>query len=80
MMSVRPRTAYEIQCMRVSNHLLREVFADLEQMIAPGVTTAELNLEADRLIRSLDHIIHSRITALVIDCHSYSRCYLLPGL
>ena len=53
MMSVRPRTAYEIQCMRVSNHLLREVFADLEQMIAPGVTTAELNLEADRLIRSL---------------------------
>ena len=52
-MSVRPRTAYEIKCMRVSNHLLQLVFSDLEQMIAPGVTTAELNLEADRMIRSL---------------------------
>lgn len=52
-MSVRPRTPYEIRCMRVSNHLLRIVFGSLEEMIAPGVTTAELNLEADRLIRSL---------------------------
>ncbi len=51
-MSVTIKNAYEIERMRVSNHLLQNVFAGLRDMIRPGVSTLEINEEGERLIRA----------------------------
>jgi methionyl aminopeptidase len=50
---VRPKTPYELNLMRESNNRLKIVFEELSKMIKPGVTTWDLNREADRIIRSL---------------------------
>ena len=50
---VRPGTEYEISLMRESNYRLQKVFAALEDMIEPGVSTWELNCAADQIIRDL---------------------------
>ncbi len=42
----------EIERMRVANALVAEVLAELEAMVAPGVTTAELDRAAERLVRA----------------------------
>jgi methionyl aminopeptidase len=51
-MSVTIQSPREIELMRESCRLLSEVFAELEKMIAPGITTKDIDVEGDRLIRS----------------------------
>ena len=41
----------EIERMRVANALVADVLAELGSMVAPGVTTGELDAEAERLVR-----------------------------
>jgi methionyl aminopeptidase len=41
----------EIERMRVANALVADVLAELGAMVAPGVTTGELDAEAERLVR-----------------------------
>lgn len=52
-MSVTIKSASEIEKMRKSNRLLQDVFAGLRDMIRPGISTMEINEEADRIVRSL---------------------------
>ena len=42
----------EIERMREANVLVADVLAHLASMVAPGVTTAELDAEAERLVRA----------------------------
>jgi methionyl aminopeptidase len=42
----------EIERMRAANQLVADVLADLAAMVAPGVTTAALDAEAERLVRA----------------------------
>ena len=42
----------EIERMREANLLVAEVLAQLAAMVAPGVTTAQLDAEAERLVRA----------------------------
>jgi methionyl aminopeptidase len=42
----------EIERMREANLLVADVLAQLAHMVAPGVTTAELDAEAERLVRA----------------------------
>ena len=42
----------EIERMRAANVLVAEVLAQLAAMVVPGVTTAELDSEAERLVRA----------------------------
>src|SRR5688572_31718232 len=41
----------EIERMRVANALVADVLAELGSMVAPGVTTGDLDAEAERLVR-----------------------------
>ena len=41
----------EIERMRVANALVADVLAELGSMVAPGITTGELDAEAERLVR-----------------------------
>ena len=41
----------EIERMRVANALVADVLAELGSLVAPGVTTGELDAEAERLVR-----------------------------
>ena len=45
------RSQAEIERMRVANQLVAEVLAELESMVAPGVTTADLDRAAEKLVR-----------------------------
>jgi methionyl aminopeptidase len=45
------RSAAEIERMRAANHLVANVLAQLEAAVAPGVTTADLDALAERLVR-----------------------------
>ena len=38
--------------MRAANQLVADVLAELAGMVAPGVTTADLDREAERLVRA----------------------------
>lgn len=51
-MSVTIKSRTEIDKMRESCRRLEDVFLHLERMIAPGVSTWEINQEGERLIRS----------------------------
>ena len=42
----------EIERMRAANALVADVLAELADMVKPGVTTAELDAEAERLVRA----------------------------
>jgi methionyl aminopeptidase len=42
----------EIEKMRVSNGLVADVLAHLATLVAPGVTTLELDIEAEKLVRA----------------------------
>ncbi len=42
----------EIERMRAANALVADVLAELEAMVAPGVTTAELDAAAEKLVRA----------------------------
>ncbi len=55
-MPVRVKSADEIRLMRESGQKLGQVHAALRDMIRPGVTTAEINAEGERLIRGLGGI------------------------
>jgi methionyl aminopeptidase len=46
------KSAAEIERMRAANVLVADVLAELAAMVAPGVTTAELDREAERLVRT----------------------------
>jgi len=46
------RSQAEIERMRVANRLVAEVLAELESMVAPGVTTADLDRLAEKLVRA----------------------------
>ncbi len=48
------KTEREIGVMREAGRILARVLSHLESLVAPGVTTAELEAEADRLIREAD--------------------------
>jgi methionyl aminopeptidase len=50
-MNLRPKTPEAIEKMRVAGRVVAEVLERLEQVSAPGVTTAELEAEAVRLIK-----------------------------
>ena len=52
-MAVTIKSAHEIEKMRQSNRLLQEVFAGMEKLIEPGISTYEINREGERMIRSL---------------------------
>ena len=41
----------EIACLRRSNQIVASVFREIKKMVRPGVTTKELDLESERLIR-----------------------------
>jgi methionyl aminopeptidase len=45
------RSAAEITRMRAANRLVAQVLTELEQAVAPGVTTADLDEMAERLVR-----------------------------
>ena len=45
------RTPAELEKMRDAGKLLYEVLGQLKEMIRPGVTTLEIDREAERLIR-----------------------------
>ncbi|MBX7246607.1 MAG: type I methionyl aminopeptidase [Candidatus Sumerlaeaceae bacterium] len=45
------KSASEIEKMRKAGALLRQVFNEFEKHIAPGITTAELDKKAEKLIR-----------------------------
>jgi methionyl aminopeptidase len=45
------KSASEIEQMRVANALVADVLAELGSMVAPGVTTGELDAAAERLVR-----------------------------
>ena len=42
----------EIECLRRSNRIVAYVFREIKKMVRPGITTEELDLEAERLIRT----------------------------
>ena len=46
------KSAAEIERMRVANMLVADVLAELAAMVAPGVTTADLDAAAERLVRA----------------------------
>ncbi len=50
-MSVTIKSPREIELMRESCRLLSEVFLELEKKIEPGISTKEIDIEGDRLIR-----------------------------
>ncbi|MDO4622487.1 MAG: type I methionyl aminopeptidase [Eubacteriales bacterium] len=52
-MSVTIKSSREIENMRVSNHLLQQVFCEVEKMIKPGISTYDIDREAEKKIRSL---------------------------
>ncbi len=52
-MSVTIKTAREIELMRESNRLLEIVHDYLREIIEPGISTAEIDAECERKIRSL---------------------------
>jgi methionyl aminopeptidase len=45
------RSAAEIAKLRAANQLVAEVLAELEAAVAPGVTTADLDRLAERIVR-----------------------------
>ena len=51
-MSVTIKNAREIELMRQAGRLLGEVYEELEKLIRPGITTKDIDMEAERLIRS----------------------------
>ena len=50
-MSIAIKTEQEIQLMRESCRLLADVFQNLEKTIRPGISTMEINILGDQLIR-----------------------------
>ncbi len=50
-MSIRPKRAEDIERMRAAGQIVGEVLARLRTMAEPGVTTADLDAEALRIIR-----------------------------
>ncbi len=42
----------EIDCLRRSNQVVASVFREIKKMVEPGITTGELDREAERLIRA----------------------------
>src|SRR3972149_535131 len=50
-MSIVLKSARELELMRRAGRIVAEVLQLMGQMIAPGVTTADLNAAADALIR-----------------------------
>lgn len=51
-MSVTIKSPREIELMRESCRLLSEVFMELEKKIEPGISTKDIDIEGDRLIRA----------------------------
>ncbi len=51
-MAISLKTGQEIERLRQSGQLVRQVLNRLSEMIAPGVTTEELDTEAERLCRA----------------------------
>lgn len=52
-MSVSIKSPAEIALMRESCRLLKSVFSELEQMIEPGISTKDIDIAGEKLIRSL---------------------------
>lgn len=50
-MAVSIKTAHEIELMRESNRLLGLMHDELEQLVKPGISTWEINHEAERIIK-----------------------------
>jgi len=50
-MSIRPKRARDIEMMRAAGQIVGEVLVRLHEMAEPGVTTADLDAEAVRIIR-----------------------------
>jgi methionyl aminopeptidase len=57
---IRIKTAQELELMRTAGHIVALVHARLRELIAPGVTTGDLNAVAEEIIRS-----HGAIPAFV---------------
>ena len=55
-MAVSIKTEHEIALMRESNHRLEKVFEELKKMVAPGISTWEIDQEARRLIKAQEGI------------------------
>ncbi len=52
-MSVSIKSQKEIELMRHSGHLLEEVFHKMKEMIAPGISTWDIDAYGEELIRSM---------------------------
>ena len=52
-MAYKLKSEREIELMRAAGRVVRQVLQRLEQMAAPGVTTGELDAEAERMCRQL---------------------------
>ena len=50
-MSIKRKNADQIEKMRLAGHVVREVLDRLGEMAAPGVTTEELDSQAERICR-----------------------------
>lgn len=50
----------EIERMRAPNALVADVLAELEGMVAPGISTAELDAVAEKLVRAGGRCRHSK--------------------
>ena len=57
---IRLKTAHEIELMRTAGRIVAEVHARMREMVAPGVSTADLDAIAEEIIRG-----HGAIPAFV---------------
>ena len=56
----------EIEKMRAASALVAEVLAELAGMLAPGVSTQDLDIQAERLVRAAVRSRRSRAIALPV--------------
>ena len=55
-MAVSIKSEREIELMRESGRILGEVHDKLKEIIRPGISTLEIDIEGEKLIRSYDCI------------------------
>ena len=67
------KTADEIELLRQSNLLVGRALAEVAKIIAPGVTTRQLDKVAEEFIRDNGQSPHSRVILITKASHSPVR-------
>lgn len=70
-MAIIIKTEDQIKLIRESCRLLAIVHKELEEMIRPGITTREIDIRGDSLIRKLGGF---RISSITMDFRRASAC------